>query len=393
MMLEGQYKTFLNLTINHLKIALISPYDFSLPGGVQSHIFHLAKELKKQDNIVTIFAPLSNKNIHSVEDVKFFSLGSGKKFAALGSKATISLDFIKIFSYRNFFNTDTFDIIHLHEPMIASNLFINIISSNVPKIATFHAYSKHLNYFYFFFNYILNFFIKRINTLICVSELSKDYISKYFHNNYFIIPNGINFKAFSIKNNIPKEIQSKENKILFVGRFDEKRKGLDLLYLAFCKLRKKISNIKLIIIGPGDINYLRKFSDYYEYESDIQYLGIIDQNEISSYYQNVDIFCSPAISNESFGIVLIEAMASKTIVVASNISGYQKVLDDGKLGFLFKSGSINSLEEVLFQILEKKIPTNKKIIKALNNTKKYSWEFIVSEIINKYTNTIINSNN
>jgi phosphatidylinositol alpha-mannosyltransferase len=86
-------------------------------------------------------------------------------------------------------------------------------------------------------------------------------------------------------------------------------------------------------------------------------------------------------------------MASKTTVVSSNISGYKKVLDDGELGFLFKSGSINSLEKVLFQILEKKIPTNKKIIKALNSTKKYSWEFIVSEIINKYTNTIINSNN
>ena len=169
-----------------------------------------------------------------------------------------------------------------------------------------------------------------------------------------IFPNGINFKAFSIKNKIPKEIQSKKNKILFVGRFDEKRKGLDLLYLAFCKLRKKISNIKLIIIGPGNINYLRKFNDYNEFESDIQYLGIIGQNEISSYYQNVDIFCSPAISNESFGIVLIEAMASKTIVVASNISGYKKVLDDGKLGFLFKSGSINSLEKVLLKYWKRK---------------------------------------
>ena len=377
-----------------MKIALISPYDFSLPGGVQSHIFHLAKELKKQDNIITIFAPLSNKNIHSIEGVNFFSLGSGKKFTALGSKAVISLDFKKIFSYRNFFNTDNFDVIHLHEPMIASNLLINIISSNVPKIATFHAYSKHLNYFYFFFKYVLNFFIKRINTLICVSELSKDYISKYFDDNYFIIPNGINFKIFSKKQNkIPKEIQSNDKKILFVGRFDEKRKGLNLLYLAFCKLRKKISNIKLIIIGPGNINYLRKFNDYNEFESDIQYLGIIGQNEISSYYQNVDIFCSPAISNESFGIVLIEAMASKTTVVTSNISGYKKVLDDGKLGFLFKSGSINSLEKVLFEILKKKISTNKKIIKALNSTKKYSWEFIVSEIINKYTNSIINPKN
>ena len=365
-----------------MKIAITSPYDFSVPGGVQTHIVELSRELSQRGNEVTIFAPLSLTNIHTLDGVEFIDLGKPVTFSFLGSKTRISLNIFKIIKSIKIIRKNNFDIIHIHEPLIPSQILINIFT-NITKIATFHAYSDKKNYVYYYLNFILKFMVKRLSYKICVSKFSQKYINKYFSFNSSIIPNGINVNNFSNTLRTTKKINNTSTKICFIGRFDEPRKGFSTLLSSFIELKKEYQELKLVVAGPGD---KKIFSN--QINNDISFLGTINQNDLPDLYKKVDIVCLPSLSNESFGIVILESMASASILVASDIESYKDILNKNNYGFMFNVGSSTHLSKVLSQIISKEIETKENIENGLKNVLKYSWVKIVSEIINIYSNEI-----
>jgi|TARA_B110000263_G_scaffold86947_1_gene75985 phosphatidylinositol alpha-mannosyltransferase len=367
-----------------LKIAICSPYDFSFPGGVQSHILEFSKELIIKGHEVTIFAPLSNKNIHEAKYVNFYNLGKTLAFSFLGSKPRITLNVFKMISCIKFIKKNKFDIVHLHEPLIPSQIIINLFISKKKLIGTFHSYGDKNNYVYIYFNKILSYFIKRLSIKICVSKFSQLYIKQYFSFDSIIIPNGININNFSKSTNTPKILDNNFKKILFVGRFDEERKGFKILLKTFYNLKKKFTDLNLIVVGPGNKDKLKKYFIPPNHDKDIEFLGNITQEKLPDYYKNVDLVCVPSTGNESFGIVLLEAMASGSILIASSIESYKYLLVKNNYGFMYNANSDEELGTLIEKILLNELSTEENVNNGLKNVQNYSWEKLVSEIINIY---------
>ncbi len=364
-----------------LKVAILCPYDFSVPGGVQTQAYELAKSLVKIGHNVVLFAPLSSKNQHNIENIKFIDIGKPVNFKFLGSNARISLNFIKIIKISNYINKNNFDIVHLHEPLSPTFLLLIGLVKKTKIVGTFHAYSHKKHFWYYYFSFFLKIFIKKINQKICVSETSKKYISRYFDDNFFIIPNGINLE------NYKKIKKSKSSnlikKILFVGRFDERRKGFQLLINAFNKLLLKFNDIELVVVGPGDSNYINLIKNQVDF-SKINFVGSIDQKELPNFYSQADIVVLPSLENESFGVIILEAMASGSILALSDIESYKNISLKNKYGFLYDHKSHEKLYELLVSLLNNERSSQRNIKNGLKNVQNYSWEFLVSEIIKVY---------
>lgn len=372
-----------------MKIAICSPYDFSFPGGVQSHILDFSKELINNGHEVTIFAPFSNENIHDKKYVNFFNLGKTLAFSFLGSKSRITLNIFRIISCIKFIKINKFDIIHLHEPLTPSQLIINLFINKNKLVGTFHSYGERKNLVYIFFNKILSYFINRLSVKICVSKFSELYIKQYFSFDSIIIPNGININNFSKSTNIPKKLDNNSKKILFVGRFDEERKGFNILLKTFLNLKKKFIDLNLIVAGSGNKDKLKKYFIPPNFDKDIIFLGDITQDELPDYYKNVDLVCAPSIGNESFGIILLEAMAAGSVLIASSIESYKYLLDKNNYGFIYNSNFDAELGILITKILLNELSTEENIKNGLKNVQNYSWEKLVSEIINIYNKLLL----
>ena len=366
-----------------MKIAVLCPYDFSIPGGVQTQSLNLASSLKKSGHEVVLFAPLSSENQHQIKNVEFIDIGRPVKFNFLGSNSRLSLNFIKIIKISNLINKNNFDIIHLHEPLSPTFLLLIALVKKTKIIGTFHAYSHRKNIWYHYFNFLLRRFIKKINQKICVSETSKKYISKYFDENFYIIPNGIEIMKY--KNLVKKTnlLSSEIKKILFVGRFEEKRKGFNILLRAFDKLSLDFDNLQLIVVGPGDSKNIKIRNKSIDF-SKIKFIGSVNQSDLPNFYKMADIVCLPSTENESFGVIILESMASGKILALSNIESYKNIAIKNNYGFLYDYKSSNKLAELLLSILNNEKSYDRNIKNGLKNVKNYSWDHLVSEIINIY---------
>jgi len=366
-----------------LKVAIFCPYDFSFPGGVQTQALDLAVSLKNKGQNVFLFAPLSDKNIHEINDIPFFNLGKPFTFSFLGSKSRISINIIKILKISNYLNKNDFDIIHLNEPLSPTYLLLIYLVRKIKIVGTFHAYGEKKHFWYFYFKSFLNFFLKKIDYKICVSNSSQKYINRYFDFESIIIPNGINLQKYRDIKEKPKILRNSNKKILFVGRFEEQRKGFNLLLNSFNKLSKEIKNLDLIVAGPGNSKNFKIKNPNADFNK-ISIIGTVLQSELPSFYKNVDVICLPSLENESFGVIILEAMASGKILVLSNIESYKELSEKNNYGFLYTYNSTEDLYNLLYNLLNKKISVGKNIKNGLKNVQNYSWDYLVSEIINIY---------
>jgi len=212
-----------------------------------------------------------------------------------------------------------------------------------------------------------------------------DYINKYFPSKFNIIPNGIDLHHFSPDvEPIPEYLDGKKN-LLFVGRM-EKRKGLDYLIKAYALLKPDYPDVRLIIVGPGTA--LRKKYERFVKKhrlEDVIFTGGVDYNTLARFYRTADIFCAPATGQESFGIILLEAMATGTPVVASVISGYSSVMTDGEEGLLVPPKQKIALAQALSRLIENTELCRKMGERGRVTAAKYGWEKISLRILDYYT--------
>src|SRR5208337_2839694 len=361
------------------KIAIVTPYYYPLPGGVQEYVYHLKKEYKKMGYFTKIITGHFGSSSMDEEDV--IRIGKGFPFLVNGSTGRIIL-FTGKNRIKEIIDRYNFDIIHLQEPFVPFLSHEIIKCSKAKNIATFHA-NFNSNIFYKLGRLFLYPLWNRLHGKIAVSPSAKQSIAKYFNGEVEIIPNGVNVKRFNRKNRKIKKYDDGKINILFVGRI-EKRKGLIYLLQAYKKLLNKHKNVRLIIVGSGPLLKLYKqFADKNKLKN-IHFEGFVSINDLPGYYSTADIFCSPAIFGESFGIVLLEAMATGIPVVAFDIPGYKDVVSDKKDGLLAKSRDVVDLYgklDVLVndRALRKKIGAQG-IIKAHN----FTWEKIAKMNIQYY---------
>jgi phosphatidylinositol alpha-mannosyltransferase len=366
-----------------MKVALISFHTFFSPGGVKTHILGLYKEFKKKGIETKIIVP--RRKIREKYHDDIILLGTSFPIRFGGGVSDIDVNFNPI-SVERVLRKEKFDVLHFHNFGFPSGLQILLspISFKTLNILTFHSDVSRSKFFQKF-PQILKPFVKfcdlRIDGVIAVSKVAYDTFKEY-HGPKIILPNGVDLEKFNP--NAPKIEKYLDGKInlLFVGRI-EKRKGLIYLLKAYEILQKKFSNLRLIIVGDGP---LKEKSQKYVKDNGLKEVIFEGAKEDPSpYYASSHIFCAPSIFGESFGIVILEAMASGLPIVAFANEGYKSWLK-GKKGekFLARPKDFKELAQKI-EILIKNSKLREEMGKwGINEAKKYSFSKIAQKVLDFY---------
>ena len=372
-----------------MKIGMVSPYDFTWPGGVTAHVAQLARELGRCGHEVQVLAPHSPSREPQEADL-LVPLGRSVPLPSGGSIARVSLSWWLYPKIRALLEREKFDIIHLHEPMAPILPLCVLEFSQSINVGTFHA-SYARQHLYRFAHPIIKRWQQRLHGSIAVSPAARRYVNNTFPGEYEIIPNGIDFDHFSTNAAPLPQYRDGKLNILFVGRL-EKRKGLRYLLEAYSRLKWEQPNIRLIVVGPGDPD-----KESYRIMSshnlqDVEFVGRVSYADLPRYYASSDIFCSPATGAESFGIVLLEAMAAGKPVVASDIEGFRGVMTDGEQGLLVPKKDSDSLAGALGTLALNPELRAKLGAQGNRTAESYRWE-VVAGRVEKYYKTCLKEAN
>jgi len=325
-----------------MKIAIVCPYAWDRVGGVQSHVRALGRTMRERGHEVQILAPSSMTLTHQLvggEDVKL--VGRAVGVPANGSVAPLAFGPLAATGIRVALRDLEPDVVHLHEPLIPSLSLLALVNTKVPAVGTFHA-AREGSFAYGATRPLLRRAMSRLDVRTAVSDAARTLISNYFPGDYTLTPNGVEFDRFATA--VPLELGSGP-KVLFLGRL-ERRKGLKTLIRAMAQLRDL--EPELIVAGTGP---LEKASRGLAEELDVEarFLGRVGEEELPRLYRSADVYCAPGIGGESFGIVLLEALAAGTPVVASDLAGYRAVASGAAR--LVPPGQVSALAEALRAVL------------------------------------------
>ena len=367
-----------------MKIALVSPYDFAYPGGVANHIFALERQFTRMGHEVKVIAPAS-RAVSAFGD-RFIPIGKPRAIPASGSITRITISLRLASRIKAVLEKENFDIIHLHEPFMPMLCTAVLRFSNTANVGTFHAFdgSPGYNFGRPISTIILKRRLRKLHGKIAVSKPAMEFAGKYVPGYYNVIPNGVDLEHFSPDvSPIDRFCDGKIN-ILFVGRL-EKRKGLGYLLKAYQRVKEEIANSRLIIVGPG-IRLRRKYEKQVRRSGleDVVFTGYVDYDELPRYYKTADIFCAPATGRESFGIILLEAMAVGKPIVASNVGGYASIVAHGVDGLLVPPKDDKELARALVSLMIDEPLRQRMGAMGKRKAQDYSWERIAKEILNYY---------
>ncbi len=370
-----------------MKIALVSPYDYVHPGGVINHVLALSHEFTRMGHEVKVLAPTSDE----VSDPNFIKMGRVFPISVPGTVLRISPSLRLASRINRVLEEEKFDIIHLHEP------FMPMLCSAILKYAddfvnvgTFHACNGRPGYHFGrpISSWMLNNRNKKLYGRIAVSPAAYRYASRFVPGEFTQIPNGVSLERFNPSVRPVEEYMDGKINIVFVGRF-EKRKGVKYLLHAYKHLKEEYDNIRLILVGPGDFEW-PKYKQYVLLNRihDVVFTGEVDNAELPRWYQTADIFCSPATGQESFGMVLIEAMALGKPIVATNNEGYASVVTDGKEGLLVKPRDTRMLAEALRKLILDKSLREEMGKHGIETVPQYDWTSVANRILSFYDTAI-----
>ena len=350
---------------------MISPYSLTVPGGVQNQILGLARALRNKGVDVRILAPCDGPP----PDTGITPLGNSLPTAANGSIAPLAPDPSAQLRVIRALRDERFDLLHVHEPLAPGPTITAIVLKQSPIVATFHRAGPSKSYE--FFNKPARWVANRIEVNCAVSEEAAATAREALGGSYEILFNGIELDRYAIK----ESLRSTQT-IFFIGRH-EPRKGLEVLIRAMKFLSDEV---RLWIASDGpDTKRLQKAT---EDDHRIEWLGRISEEEKISRLQKATVFCAPSLGGESFGIVLLEAMASKTLVVASDIPGYSKLTRGGLDALLFRKGDSTALSKALDVALYDPNASQSIVESALTRVRQFSMDELAERYLQTYKKAI-----
>ena len=370
-----------------MNIAQVSPYDYSYPGGVNTHISQLTVQLAKMGHHVQILAPCSNKKaLPNTESI--IPLGKTIPWVSNGSMARITISWWLLPKVKTILDDGNFDIMHFHEPLFPSLPWMVLPQSRTVNVATFHAYYQR-SVGYWYWKPLCTWYYKKIDGKIAVSESAKGFVNSYFPGEYDIIPHGVDYERFSKEVTPVEDFCDGKLNILFVSRL-EKRKGITYLIKAYKKVKEEFPQSRLIIVGPGNISRYQNWCNELNLK-DVVFAGFISAEDLLRYYHTADIFCAPATGQESFGIVLLEAMAAGKPIVASNIPGFAAVLAHNVEGLLVPPKDEEALANTLLSLLKDQDLRQQMGSAGRSKAEKHCWASIGQRTMDYYMK-ILNGN-
>jgi phosphatidyl-myo-inositol alpha-mannosyltransferase len=369
-----------------VKLALVSPYDFAYPGGVTEHVAHLAEQFLARGHDVHIVAPSSDDEAEPISsiDAPIHRIGRVVSIPANGSVARITLSLRSYLQAKRLLQEEQFDLIHLHEPMMPALPLTVLRHSNTTNVGTFHAF-RNTPLTYFYGKPILRPFFRKLHGHIVVSSAAQDFVGEYFRADYRIIPNGIDFPRFNTRYPPLEQLADGRPTVLFVGRL-EKRKGLKFLLRAWPKVLERQPNARLVVVGRGrPLEGYRRFAARQGWSpSDVVFAGYVAAEDLPRYYQACDVFCAPNTGQESFGIVLLEAMAAGAPIVASDIPGYRDVVSDGEQGLLVEPKNPGAIADAVLRLLANPELRANMRRAGQEKARAYDWPRVATEVLDYY---------
>jgi phosphatidyl-myo-inositol alpha-mannosyltransferase len=362
-----------------MKIGLVTPYVYPLPGGVNQHVRYLYDNLRIRGHDVRILT--SSHGLQRASEGDVIRIGKGFSMPANGSVGTVTLSPRYVSQVRDVLARERFDLLHFHEPFVPFLSLVVLRESRSVNVATFHAYGG-FSPAYELGSRVMGSYAKRLHGRIAVSAAARHFIDRYFPGDYKVIPNGVDIGRFQRAVPIARWQDGTRN-ILFVGRF-EPRKGLLDLLKAYRILRKTGCRCRLLVVGGGPQEREARRYLMARKLGGVEFLGRVGDEERDALFKTADVYCSPATGGESFGIVLLEAMAAGTPIVASDIHGYKGVVRRGREGLLVPPRDKKSLAAALARVLGDDALRAAMASSGHERAQEFSWERVTAKVEDYY---------
>ncbi len=362
-----------------MKIGLVSPYVYPLPGGVTQHVRYLYENLRLRGHDVRIITSSHGLQRSSEGDV--IRLGKGFSMPANGSMGTITISPRFLSQVRAVLERERFDLLHFHEPFVPFLSPVVLRLSDSVNIGTFHAYGGW-SPAYEFGSRVLKGDAARLHGRIAVSAAARHFIDRYFPGDYKVIPNGVDADRYGRAVPVARWKDGTPN-ILFVGRFEPRKGVLDLLK-AFRQVRKDGVGARLLLVGGGPQEREARRYVATRRLSGVEFLGRVSDDEKLQLFRTADVYTSPATGRESFGIVLLEAMAAGAPIVASDIHGYKGVVRRGREALLVPPHEPKELAAALERLLLDRALAAEMSANGLVRAAEFSWPRVTAKVDDYY---------
>jgi phosphatidylinositol alpha-mannosyltransferase len=365
-----------------MRIGLVCPYSWDIPGGVQAHVRDLAEKLIELGHEVSVLAPGDD----DTPGLPSYVVVAGKAVPIPynGSVARLQFGLVSAARVRRWLRDGNFDVVHVHEPAPPSLSLLTCMIHDGPLVATFHVATLRSR-FLSMFDTILQPFLEKITGKIAVSSAARKVIVEHLGGDAVVIPNGVAVARFDRAEPLdgyPRPT-SGGGTIGFIGRYDEARKGMDVLVGALEILAPERPDLRVLVAGRGEAeDFLDELPE--SVAGRIELLGQVSEADKARMLASVDVYCAPNTGGESFGVILLEAMASRTPVVASDLDAFRRVLDSGRAGRLFATGDAAELAVALAEVLDDADLRARLVAAGTAAVAPYDWSVIVDEVLRVY---------
>lgn len=372
------------MPLSKKRIGIVCPYGWDTPGGVQSHVRDLAEYLIRQGHYVSVLAPaIEDENLPDYVT----SAGRPISIPYNGAVARVLFGPIAFARVRQWINNGSFDVLHLHEPAIPSISLLACWAAEGPMVGTFHAAAKRQKVT-FAVAPILEPVIEKLTARIAVSEAARETLTEHLETDAIVVPNGIYADRYRDGSIDQRWIG---NTIGFIGRFEEKRKGLDILVAALPAVISRYPDVKVFVAGPGDSETALKEIDP-ALHSRFTFLGRISEEEKANFLASVALYIAPNTGGESFGIILAEALAGGASVVASDIPAFDSLLGHGEYGTLFESENSADLSAKIIDLLGGESKRQAIAQRGKVYAQEFDWDVVAEKIYDVYEMAMVGGN-
>jgi phosphatidyl-myo-inositol alpha-mannosyltransferase len=357
-----------------LRVGMVCPYSFDVPGGVQNHVLGLARYLRQTGHRPYVLAPGELARATAALEIEdFASAGAAMPVPYNGSVARVNFGPLSAARVRRWLRDGEFDLIHIHEPITPSISLLALWAAEVPVVATFHTATPRSRSMQLAGG-VLRAAIEKIEAGIAVSESARNVVVQHLGRDAVVIPNGIWFDDFAQGH--VRSGDQQQPRLIFIGRLDEPRKGLDVLLAAVPVIRETRPDLEVLVAGQGT----RPLPPW------CCNLGTITDEVKTALLHSADVFVAPQLARESFGIVLLEAMASGVQIVASDLPSFVDMLggpqDEQRLGEVFAVGDPRALARAVLEVLDR--PNPLRATRAQQTARNYDWSSVGAAVLAIY---------
>lgn len=358
-----------------MRIGIVCPYSFDTPGGVQFHVRDLAEILIRDGHHVSVLAPADPKQ---VLPRYVTSVGRALPVKYNGSVARLAFGPRVTRTTQEWLDQGAFDVVHIHEPFVPSCSLIALRRAEAPIVATFHSAQERSRVLALAEPFTRPGF-ERISARIAVSEDARRTIVEHFDTDAVVIPNGVYVDRYTdAAPHADWQGRAGAPTIVFLGRVEEPRKGLPVLLGAVPGILEQFPGARFLIAGSGTFEYSGPGAEA------VVHVGAISEEEKAALLASADVYVAPQTGGESFGIVLVEAMSAGTTIVASDLQAFNAVLDEGRAGYLFRTGDPSDLAAVLTRALTDGEESGRRRDHADTWVRRFDWPNVAGEIFEVY---------